>query len=40
MWITRWSYLVPRHWMHNYDIKNKYDKTLKDCMVEKHVPIP
>ena len=26
--------------MHNYEIKNKWDKTLKDLMIENNLPIP
>ena len=40
MWLTKKYHLVPKHWMHNYNIRNKYDKTLKDLMEEKYLEIP
>ena len=40
MWLTKQQKLVPRWWMHNYDIKNKDGKTLKDLMIGFLMPIP
>ena len=40
MWLTKKYQLVPRQWMHNYNIKNKKDKTLKYLMIENYMPIP
>ena len=40
MWLTLNKCLVPKWWMHDYDIKNKDGKTLKDLMMEKYMPIP
>ena len=40
MWLTKRSCLIPRQWMHDYIIKNKDGKTLKDIMTENNMPIP
>ena len=40
MWLIKMSLSVPRYWMHNYEIKNRNGKTLKDLMTEKYMPIP
>ena len=32
MWLTKKNYLIPRQWMHNYDIKNINNRTLRDLM--------
>ena len=40
MWLTENKYLIPRQWMHNYNIKNKDGKTLKNLMIENDMPIP
>ena len=36
MWLTKQNKLIPRQWMHTYNIKNKDGKTLKDIMEEQH----
>ena len=41
MWMTCWeNSLVPRYWMHNYEIKNMDEKTLKDMMIDNKMPVP
>ena len=40
MWLTKNCRLIPRQWMHNYDIRNKDGKTLKDLMIEYNMSIP
>ena len=41
MWLTCWeNSLVPRYWMHDYDIKNCGGKTLKDLMKYNYMPVP
>ena len=40
MWLTERLCFVPRCWMHNYDIKNKEGKTLKDLMMNNKMPVP
>ena len=41
MWLTNKRCLIPKYWMHDYNIKNNYEnKTLKDLMIRKHMPIP
>ena len=41
MLLTYWkNCLVPKQWMHDYDIKNKDNKSLKDLMIEQHMPVP
>ena len=40
MWLTKKYKLVPKQWMHNYQIKNKQDKTLKDIMKERKMIVP
>ena len=32
MWIVQHNQLVPREWMHNYEIKNEKEKTLNEIM--------
>ena len=32
--------MPPREWMHNYDIKDINDKTLKDYLEDNYLPIP
>ena len=34
MWLTYKKCLVPKQWMHNYEIKNMWNKSLKDIMKE------
>ena len=38
--LTEKHKLVPKQWMHNYNIINIDNKTLKDLMKENHMPIP
>ena len=42
MWLTCWkNCLVPRQWMHDYNIKNYYEnETLKDLMIDHYMPVP
>ena len=32
--------MPPREWMHNYNIKDSYDYTLKDCLQEHNLVVP
>lgn len=32
--------MPPREWMHNYNIKDKNNKTLKDYLKDNNLPIP
>ena len=32
--------MPPRCWMHNYDIKDKDGKTLKDFLEDSNLPVP
>lgn len=40
MCLTKRQKIIPRHWMHDYYIINKENKTLKDLMIEYSMPIP
>lgn len=40
MWLTKKYNMVPKYWMHDYSIKNKEGKTLKDLMIDHYMPIP
>ena len=40
MWLTQKQCLIPKNWMHIYDIKNFEEKTLKDIMIRQYVPVP
>ena len=40
MWLTLDYYIIPKQWMHDYNIRNEDGKTLKDLMIENNMPIP
>lgn len=40
MFIAKNQFIPPQNWMHNYNIKNKDNKTLKDILKENHLPVP
>ena len=40
MFIAKNQFIPPQNWMHNYNIKNKDDKTLKDILKENNLPVP
>ena len=40
MWLIKQNVLVPREWMHSYDIKNEKGMTLKDLMIKYYMTIP
>ena len=40
MWLASQNLLVPREWMHNYIIKNRYHKSLDFLIVKSHYHIP
>ena len=32
--------IPPREWIHSYDIKDGYNRTLKDYLEDNYLPIP
>lgn len=40
MWLINQGILVPKYWMHDYNIKNATGQTLKDLMIKEKMPIP
>ena len=40
MWLTKNYCLVPRQWMHTYNIINNYGKGVDDLMKMHNMPIP
>ena len=39
MWLVKKGKLIPREWMHSFDIKNIDGKTLKEVMIDSCVPV-
>ena len=41
MWLTFWrNCLIPKYWIHGYNIADKYRDTLEDKMIKRCMPIP
>ena len=40
MWLTYEHCLVPKYWMHDYNIKDYRWRSLKDLMIENKMPVP
>ena len=40
MILAKQEIMPPKEWMHNYDIKDINDKTLKDYLEDNYLPIP
>lgn len=40
MILTNHCIMPPREWMHNYNIKDEYNRTLKDYLEDNDLPVP
>ena len=40
MWLVKKGKLIPREWMHSFDIKNIDGKTLKEVIIDSSAPVP
>ena len=39
MWLTSNHCLIPKYWIHDNNIKDKYEKTLKYIIIKNNMPL-